>query len=412
MNAVKQLGFDNTSKLFRQTWKAYGFHTMEKGREGLVTQSLQSWHRQMREAGAHERDVKDATEDRPGFKNFAARRLAQQAGEEPAKKVGPWDEGLVGEHTPLVFDPEVFQVLTEEAPALMEVPVVGQEGYKAVVRRIDDRDEPIGFMSEGDSLDLSNFNASQSDPKRLEEDETIWGDLVEVSDFSQEATAHDQGFAPLRETALGERLIEAAQNREKILLYGEPTTDHTERGSPYHEEGYPGLSTYSDRAGNTEDKSGVSSNFGEDIKAEMVELEQAGIGFNRSEALIFASHTMVDTLENEVEGRRRYAPESDEAVFGFPQVRIGGVPVIPTHNITPHTYGDGSGTEPSEITRGDEGDVFLTTRRATQIRALAPLMTVPLAKNGLSETVALTEFATAVERANGQHTKHLQGYAV
>lgn len=60
--------------------------------------------------------------------------------------------------------------------------------------------------------------------------------------------------------------------------------------------------------------------------------------------------------------------------------------------------------------RGDRGDVFLFSTRSFRFRALAPLSTVPLAKEGLSENVAMYEFGALISKAEGAFGKHLSGY--
>lgn len=71
---------------------------------------------------------------------------------------------------------------------------------------------------------------------------------------------------------------------------------------------------------------------------------------------------------------------------------------------------DLSGQEARFTVRGDRGDVFLFSTRSFRFRALAPLSTIPLARNGLSENVAMFEFGALISKAEGAFGKHLSAY--
>ena len=78
--------------------------------------------------------------------------------------------------------------------------------------------------------------------------------------------------------------------------------------------------------------------------------------------------------------------------------------------VTEDVTTDFSGDDASFTVRGDRGDVFLFSTRSFRYRALAPLSTVPLAKEGLSENVALFEFGALISKAEGAFGKHLAAY--
>jgi len=78
--------------------------------------------------------------------------------------------------------------------------------------------------------------------------------------------------------------------------------------------------------------------------------------------------------------------------------------------VTQDLTSDRSGETASFQVRGDRGDVFIFSTRSMRFRALAPLSTVPLAKEGLSENVAMYEFGALVSKAEGAFGKHLSAY--
>ncbi|PSG97489.1 hypothetical protein BRD56_05390 [Thermoplasmatales archaeon SW_10_69_26] len=426
MQAKKALGLDSKSDAFQSLWRNWGFDTREqKGTGETVTQSLQSWHRQMAEAGRFQARVAEEIEGpdgetRRGLKGMARHVLAlqQEAMENDGQlpetdQAGAWNQSMLDAHTPLVFDPEIYQLITDETPILTEVPTIGQMGFTAKTNRIDQRDEPIGWVNESTALRLVDETHSDDSLDDIQQDMLIHADLVEISDFAARATEHYEGLTPLRETALGTRLVEDRRHMERSVLYADPNasadTDHSDvRGSIFSPDATPSLSTFAETAGNDIDKSTVSADIGEDIKSEIAALEQSQENVDRSDMVISVSETMFDVLENEHEGQRRYTSEDNEAVVGFDGIRIGGVPVVPADQVRTHSYGAGT----NEITRGDPGDVFVLNKRAVQFRSLAPLMTVPLGRRGLGEEVALGEYGALVDRSNGRHTLWLKAYDI
>jgi hypothetical protein len=317
------------------------------------------------------------------------------------------DANVAENSTPLVFDPEIISLLAQEAPIVANrLMQEGQEGYKAVFNTIDSRDDAIGFISESDSLNLYDNTESDISLNKNETDMEIWVDTVKISDFSERATNH---YMNLRDTTLGERLAEHANSKEQAVLYGDPSQGLSD-GSPGDSEAYDGYATIFSNASNQTDKSSVSLSSSDalvkDIKAEMVGLIQNTPAVNPNNLEIWTSHTIYDEIENELNVHGRIDLNAEAVNYGDMDLQIKSRPVIPTHNVTGHSYGGGS------YTPGDEGDVFIVSTRSSRFRSLAPLSTVPLGRRGLSDEVAMFEYGAPIARAEGNFGKHLQAYPV
>lgn len=328
---------------------------------------------------------------------------------------GVIDRGVAENSTPLVFDPEVLDILNSEAPlAQRRLPTEGQDGYKAVYNQIDSRDAPIGYVSEQDSTDVLD-DASGMNLARGEVDMSIFVDSASIADFSAKAAAH---YVDLEDLTLGARLAEYAQLKEQTVLYGNP--DHVDSGSsnpvndggPADPNAFHGLeSIYSD-AGNVEDKSGFdlsANDLVDDLKAEIKELLQGPYGVNKSDLEIWTSHTVEDRIESELTSMARHDTNDERVDYGHEDVSINGVGVYPSHNVDNHVYTDGDG---DTYDVGDEGDVFIVNTRSTRFRQLAPLSTVPLGARGLADEVAMFEYGALIDRAGGNFGKKLSAYSV
>lgn len=301
--------------------------------------------------------------------------------------------------TPLIFDPEIVSLVKDEAPILDVIPQEGQEGFSAVYNVISSRDDPIGFTSENDAVDLLNNQSSDIQFAKDTTDMEIYVDLVNISDFSQEAAAH---YMNVEDTTLGSKVGQFAQRKAQQIFYGDPTQD-TGTGYIGDADGYEGLKKIAEDAGNDTDKSGVSSDFIKDIKSVVREVRQ-NESVNVSDLVIATSHEFFDVLENEADFDNLRTDPSDRTVnVGLNNLSIAGVPVIPTHNVdsfTDDTY-----------TPGDSGDVFIMSNRAVRFRALMPMSMVPLAKNGLSENAAIAEFGALIDKSQGSHLRYLSSYS-
>lgn len=391
----KALGLNDKEAVFNSVWEANSLPTVKRP-YGKITVNRQR-------AFADE-------EVRENFKGFASKHLSEtlersRTGEMHEKAA--MDETAVSGATPLVFDPDFIQLLREEAPLTERVPQEGQQGFSAEYIRIDQRDNPIGFTGESDILDLTDNSKAGIGFSRGSTDMEIWVDLVEISDF---AAAGSEFFFDVRDTTLGERVAEAAQAKERAMLYGDSSLATT-TGDFGDSNAYDGFATtISDDAGanndvakSTTDISGTDG-FVKDIKAEIKVMLQSEDRVNKSDLEIWTSHTAFDVLENEAEVKRMHNTNENSIDFGFETFRISGVPVFASHNVTEH---DDNGN-----LKGSEGDVFIMNRREMRDRALMPLSTVPLARLGFGELVAMGEFSAPILRGKGHLSRYLKDYQI
>ena len=325
------------------------------------------------------------------------------------------DANVAENSTPLVFDPEILDILKNSAPlAFDRLARQGQDGYQAVFNVIDERQRPIGFVDEAQSTRLQDlardFNLDREDVPM-----TIYADTAEIADFSATAASH---YMNLEDLAIGPRMSEYALKHEQTVLYGDPGVE-LPGGSPLSENAFRGLATWFDDAGQSESKSAVDQDFNEDIKAEIRELLQGPYATDPTDLEIWTSWTMYDALENELTPRARHDENANQLNFGDYSLQIGGVPVVPSHNVDEHTYVEEDPdddfeipADPAEETVGNEGDVFVVNTNTAVYRELAPLSTFPLAVRGAADEVAMVEYGALIERSKGNFGKYLEGYAV
>jgi hypothetical protein len=152
----------------------------------------------------------------------------------------------------------------------------------------------------------------------------------------------------------------------------------------------------------------VTDNFVKDIKSEVRQMQQDE-AVDKDNLVIMTSHEFFNLLENEADVDNLRTDPSDRSVnIGLDEtgLSIAGVPVVPDSNIDSYSdSGNGTTYEP-----GHPRDVFIMSSRTARFRALMPLTMVPLAKNGLSESVALAEFGSLIEKSQGAFVRHLQAY--
>jgi len=388
----KALGLTDKQKAFKSIWEANNFPTLNKG-FGKMTTNRQS-------------AMADA-EVRESFNGYAAKHINEvrkQAVNGQTKAA--MDEPAVDQATPLVFDPQFTAILKQEAPLVERTPQEGQQGFSAEYIRIDQRDSAIGFTTETDILDLTDNNKSGIGFSRGSTDMEIWVDLVEISDF---AAAGSEFFFDVRDTTLGERVANHAQAKERAMLYGSyNNTGPTSTGDFLDSNAYDGFAEIIRDAGEEVDKTStdISGTDGlvKDIKSEIKDMVQSDRRINKSDLEIWTSYTLGDVLENEAEVKRVHNTDANSVDFGFDNFRVSGVPVFESHNVTEHTD-DGNNI-------GDEGDVFIMNRRSMRDRALMPLSTVPLARLGFGELVAMGEFSAPILRGNGNLSRRLSGYQI
>lgn len=391
--SIKQaLGLTSPETLFNYFWKSQGF---TKGEDGL-TQSVQSAlrHPTIREkfAGSVQRGAKAMID------GMTEKQVTTN---------------IVGSAVPLVFDPDILDIMRTDAPLLARLPMRGYMGDPVRVNPISARDAPVGWVSEAASLNLlGNSREFTLDP--IDFDNKIYADVVTIGDFAERVAA--AGPLDVRETALGARVSEWAQYKEQAILYGDHSQGLSD-GSPGDANVFDGMVVQNTvptdpGADNTVDKSAVnlaaSDALLRDIKSEIKNLLMTA-NVAKSDLEIWTSHTLFDELENELQVRAIIDQNINSANYGFEVIYISGVPVIASHNVTEHTWDDG--VVPA-YTVGSEGDVFIMNRRSNAFASLAPLFMMPLARQGFADEVALGEYGTYIDRAGGRFGKWLYDYAI
>lgn len=396
---LTELGVQSPEQAYSQFWKDHGFPEINRASGAIkTTPSVQSMFssEENRQAAAGFWKQKQLGLDPENYHKAQTGELKESDLEH--KTV---DATVAETPTPLVFDPEILEILKDEAPFVARTPSEGQQGFQAVYNRIDQRDAPIGYVSESASLDVTG-QSKDFTITRETTDMEIYVDEVEVAEFSERASAH---YMNLRDTALGARTAEHAQQKEQTFLYGDPSQALSD-GSPGDSNAYAGLSSiYSTTDKSTTDISGTKGLL-KDIKSEIKKLMQGPYAVSKSDLEIWTSWTVHDHLENEADVGTRVDENDDAIDFGFGNVRVSGVPVIPSHNVDAQSYGSGS------YTPGSEGDVFVVNTRSTRFRSLMPLSTVPLERTGFGSKVALGEFGALIDRSGGNFGKYLSNYQV
>ena len=307
------------------------------------------------------------------------------------------DAGVAENATPLVFDPDVLQLLKENAPfAFDRLTRRGQEGYQVVFNNVSERESPRGYGTESDTANLQD-DARDLSFETVKVDLAKYMDSATVTDFSAEASAH---YMDLSELAIGARMAEYAQLHEQTVLYGDPTlatnaASDGETGGPGDPNAFKGLANLY-----TEDSTAITSNVTEGIKAQIRELLQGDYAVNPADLEVWMSWSLFDEIENELttDAGARFAIDVDNINlnYGDYEVNIGGVPVVPGHNIDQHTYNDPGGTD---YTVGDRNDVFIVNTATAEYRELLPMTTIPLAQRGAADEVGMVEFGTLIERS-------------
>jgi len=383
MKVKSVFGLSSPTQLYEHFWKKQGFTA---GSDGL-TQSIQGM---MRDPA-----------NRAKYAGFLQRGMKSMMDQMSTKVTST----TVTTAIPLVFDPDILDIMRTDAPLLARLPMRGYQGDPVRVNPITARDAPVGFVSEAGGLALNLQASNDFTVTNTDYNHKIYADVVQISDFAERVAA--EGPINLRETALGARVSEWAQRKEQAILYG----DHAQAGndgSPGDAQAFDGMIVET-AAGNIVNKAAVDLSASDallkDIKAEIKTLLQT-VGVNKSDLEIWTSHTLFDELENELQMRATLNQDQNSANYGYETITISGVPVIASHNVDQHTWCGGA------YTPGDEGDVFIANMRANAFASLAPLFTVPLGRTGLGDEVAMGEYGTYIDRANGRFSKYLQAYNI
>lgn len=319
------------------------------------------------------------------------------------------DETVIGDAAPIEVDPVIIDVQRSAAPELDVVQSVAQAGFQAQYNIISNRDEPVGFLSEAEAAgDLeSQFDPQSFDlPTAFKEMKRHVG-LVKVSDFSQRAMETLEYMDP-RETALGQATIAHMLQKARALFYGDTSVAAGDR-SIEDEDAFDGIAKIADDAGNSIDKTAVSSGFLEDLLDELTRLIQ-NTGMTWDRARIMVSPFFYNAIYEEVTPTIRLDGYDADVEYGPNGIALsteqGSAPITPAPNI--RDYGGLSGVGAT----GGVGDAFIIDELALQFRQLAPMSTVPLGRDGLADKVALFEYYSLVDKSQGEHLRWLQNYDI
>ncbi len=442
----------NGDEVFDKLWKEFHIDAVRTDGGTKVTPSYTS-KAMMDRLNASQKELQDkGLEDGMIYRGLTKRALVnaekqiQNMSDEEMEKRQKFVEGqkqnivdsnIVEDSVPLVYDPEVLQILKQEAPfAYGSLNREGQQGFKAVFNVVNERQDPIGRVSESDAINLDDQSKDFGLSKETEE-MVIYVDKATISDFSATASEH---YLSLQDLAIGTRMAVHGQFHEQECFYGYRFTDSRAgtlasdypENSPVGKYSTYGLATWFAEAGNMKDKSSVTDNFLEDLKSEVTELLQGKYAVNPNNLEIWTSHDMYDKLENELTGIARIDAEGN-VNYGNYTIQVKGVPIRATHNIDNHTYEAGS-TDGNDIysqlisndfddsaitsqeydhaSPGDNGDVFIVNTQTTRYRELTPLTSFPLGRRGASSEIGLMEYGAMIEKSLGNFGKYLRGYGI
>lgn len=365
----------------------------------------------------------DFVEERYGDKNFFLRAMCagptySESGSsirqvdqaiDPDNERAIVDQSVVGAATPIEVDPRIVDIQRRNAPVLDVIPSQAQAGYTAQYNIISGRDSPVGFLSETEAAgDLESQFTPESFTLGTEtKDMKIHVGLIKVSDFSQRAQ-DTLDYMNLRQTTLGQATIAHTLQKAKAFFYGDPSVGAADQ-SVEDGDAYEGMAKIFDDAGNSEDKSTVSSGFLEDLLDELTSVTtDTGLTWDRARFLV--SPQFYNTIYDEVTPVVRIDGYDAEVEYGPQGIALGSemgsVPITPCPNIRSYSGLSGAGSNSST------GDVFLIDEQAVQYRQLAPLSTVPLGRTGLADRAALFEYGTLIDKSHGEHGLWLQNYNI
>jgi hypothetical protein len=388
------LGFTNPTEVYNHFWKNHGFAIIG---EGGMTESVQAKF--------------SRPENREAAKGFVAKRIHDYFHpDEKKEKAVPTTKAAVTSTTvasavPLIYDPDILDILHKDAPILAQIATFGWPGAYYKGANISTRDHPIGFLSESESMNMTTLTPSGGALSPVSEPMVIQADIVSVSDFGQRSSEH---FLNLRETALGMRFSEAMQLKERAMLYGDPSQNTGDKGLG-DSDAPKGFATSLTAAGKATNKNSVSLSGSDallkDIKAEIKALIKA-YGVTPSDLIIATSPEIEDELDNEINVHGRTEVGQGTVNYGAERISIAGVPVLKTHNIdTQADWGGG-------FTPGHPGDVFILNKRAHVNPSLAPPFILPLGRRGLSDEWVMGDYYCFADRSGGCWGKYLYNYNI
>lgn len=326
--------------------------------------------------------------------------------------------------TPIEVDPEIVSILTDAAPMVDLVTQEAQAGFTAQYNIINDRNAPIGRVDESTALDLSAASDGDFSLGTKTREMGIYVDRVTLSDFTQRAE-DSLNYMDVEETTLGERTSVYGKYLAGELLYGDPSVGSSgnagvSAGSIQDSTAAPGLARIAQdadsgsigAADNVKSKTGTTSDFLEDIKAEITSLV-TNTGAQYEDLVAVTSPEFFDAVENEQNTVVRLGGYDEDVNFGGRRITIKqNVPLEEVRAVGRSDHGGYTydGTSGAGNFTPDPGDVFIFDQSTFRHRQLAPLSTVPLGRRGLADEAAMFAYSTNIDKSHGAHVKYLQGY--
>ena len=385
----KQLGLTNASEAYDHFWKSRGFVPVGPNGE---TQSIQS--------------MLSNKANREVYKGFVVDKIHKHFNPDETKEAVT--ATIVSAGIPLMYDPEILDLLNASTPALAQFPQVGWNGTGYRGMNIAARGAALGFLTEAESMNISTQTPQGFTPGTISEDMVIQVGMVSVSDFGERAAAHQFSLA---DTALGIAITENLQLQEQAVLYGDPSQKKEDYGIG-DAQAPEGFAKKFIEASAATDKSTTSLSASDallkDIKAELKDLCST-YNVSPTELYIVTSYDVHDELDNELNVHGRTEVGQGEVNYGAERLKVWGVPVIPCHNVKTQTARTNTG---QPYAPGYSGDVFIFHRRAHIVAALAPWFMLPLGRRGLSDEWVMASYYTPVDRSNGVWGKYLYNYGV
>lgn len=318
------------------------------------------------------------------------------------------DDGIVKDASPIEVDPMIIDIQRSNAPILDVIQAVAQPGFQAQYNVFDGRTLNDFFLTESEAADLTDNTGSEFSLQTETKDMRIIATLINVSDFSARAE-QTLDYMDLMDTTVGQVMKEIFITKAKTYVYGE----NGAAGSGLHEDsnGFDGLAKFAADADNVNDKTGINSGFLEDVLDYLTDqTTTSGLTFGRSRVL--CSPQMYNAIYDEVTPVIRLDGYDADVEYGPQGIAIGhergSVPITPVpaiRDVQSSSSGVGSNST--------NGDVFIFDEQAVQYRQLAPMSSVSLGRDGLSEKVGIFEYGTLIDKSletsgPGGHTHRLR----
>jgi hypothetical protein len=343
---------------------------------------------------------------------------------EPGRERAEITQTVVQAATPVEVDPEIVSILTDAAPMLDLVTQEAQPGFTAQYNIVNDRNSPVGRVDESTAIDLSSASDGDFSLATKTREMDIYVDRVTLSDFTQRAE-DSLNYMNVEETTMGQRTAVYGKYMAGELLYGDPDVGSSGNagvaaGSIQDSTAAPGLARIAQdadsgsvgAADNVVSKTSTTSDFLEDIKAEITNLV-TNTGAQYEDLMAVTSPEFFDAIENAQNSVVRLDRFDQDINFGGRNINIKqDVPLQEVRAVGRSDHGGYTydGTGGAGNFDPDPGDVFIFDQSTFRHRQLAPLSTVPLGRRGLADEAAMFAYSTNIDKSHGAHVKYLQGY--